>query len=1236
MKKLIIALLSLISVASYAQLDQQQDTLFIHLENGNTVQYLTFNNIDYTDAQKIGISTYDSSWNPCVETYNRSAIKSIEFRNRYSSPGALLQQMRFGAYDGLFWPISSPTSTYYMYACLASDEMLGGGGYYDEEFHKLDFMMAPRDAYSFWNYRYEWISNINSILELADQMPTSVGPATVAHTKGEALFMRAFYYYELASMFGNVPMITHNGSWEERIKSTTPEDVWGQIILDLKNAMKLMDGALSPTLRIDDGRVGKYAAEALLARCYLFYAGFYKGVNDISKADVEMTLPDGSVINKTDVIAALDDCISNSGFSLVDDYRNLWPYTNRLTVGDYPYTAGQGLSWVENDGAVNPEVLFKIKFNQKASWSTTIGYANLYALYFGMVDGGEDSFPFGIGWGAGPVSAKFYDEWKDKEPQDVRRDASIQYVYDLPNYNTPYGVEQFTPYHEKKMSPIMARNPYSSGSYWHCFESGMYPDGWESGNEDNLQLSNIHSLNLIRFADVQLMHSELTGTVTGINKVRNRAGLPALTEYSLEALQNERRWELAFEGVRWGDMRRWGSDYCKSALDNQQQTVYSGALGNCTTPTDLALSGGKTYSQLYDINHGFAAAPVDLETPCAEVISDASGYWTFGDINGICYGTMKYRQTDINAFLADPAASGIVKGYTLDELREQMPSLKSELSPFARILIDGNNIKKYDVNGNLMTSGNITYTETNDYDWRICHISLTEPALLGCVSVTGGSPKEFDLVMLNRNQTSTDGDKMILVESGKAEGDEVTFWVFSPQAMVADFMTQYVGNRKWSYTSYNAYDYYSGKKLNIGTWGIGSFNHSGPSYPGLYIPLVETTFPVDLKSKLESMGVSDTREADPFAYMQFDLVENTLSKYTADGTLIAKGDISDLHAYVDNIYFKVSNNAMLIPYTYSGKGETINSFRMAITTMTSGTGSQNPSISIASYTNDEMTTQWLFSPRGFKTEELADAIDVKQYDTNGNETVNGRYLKIFVGGAQFIQDKIAVTTDTPGISISYGGANYLVSNASYEPKTVELCISLTNDNGIVSTATKTITVEGRPAPTAEELLFAGNDDKQWVWDFDMTAWGNCGYQAGDDWSTSNNGQWWGVTSEAEFLEEGKHACGNPYSSDEFKASSYMQFTLDGKINSYNDVGDVLRSGIWSLGKDWVNGCERNVLYTTAGSILFPFAVNSDGYMPTRFEIMHLSDNSLALVYAKDGTGSWSEATFWRFKKKSTR
>ena len=61
---------------------------------------------------------------------------------------------------------------------------------------------------------------------------------------------------------------------------------------------------------------------------------------------------------------------------------------------------------------------------------------------------------------------------------------------------------------------------------------------------------------LMRYADVLLMLTELTGEAQWMNMVQARAGVPQ-TPYSLKNVQNERRWEFALEGLRFNDLRRW-------------------------------------------------------------------------------------------------------------------------------------------------------------------------------------------------------------------------------------------------------------------------------------------------------------------------------------------------------------------------------------------------------------------------------------------------------------------------------------------------------------------------------------------------------------------------------------------------------------------------------------------------------------------------------------------------------
>ena len=106
-------------------------------------------------------------------------------------------------------------------------------------------------------------------------------------------------------------------------------------------------------------------------------------------------------------------------------------------------------------------------------------------------------------------------------------------------------------------------------------------------------------LYIIRFADVLLMHSELTGNADNMNRVRARAGLPAIG-YSLEALQQERRHELAFEGQRFQDIRRW--HIAETELNKQNNTTLKN-LGVSTVMRD-----GK-YAARYQATGGFWPIP---------------------------------------------------------------------------------------------------------------------------------------------------------------------------------------------------------------------------------------------------------------------------------------------------------------------------------------------------------------------------------------------------------------------------------------------------------------------------------------------------------------------------------------------------------------------------------------------------------------------------------------------------
>lgn len=512
------------------------------------------------------------------------------------------EQVITGIYNNLNIVNANPQYSFFYYSELASDDRLGGGGFNDQLMQAEDLMLNTGSTMytQFYQDRYKGVFRANMAIETLGNCK-GVTEEALNQYKGEAYFLRAYYYYELASMFGNIPCPVSSVA-DPTSPQISGEPLWGQILQDLMAAIKLMPAKA----QMGTGHVDKYCAQALLGRAYLFYSGFYN--------DETVTCPDGTEITKQNVIDEINDCVANSGYSLVPNYYNLWAYTNRCTVNDeLSAYKGKGLVWVENDYGTNPEAMFMVKYNTQPSWSTTIGYVNGYALHFG-VRGGQDyakTFPFGQGWGAGPVAPNLYSDWNAAEPNDPRRDASIQKVNDLPGYSYGAGgwndFAQETDYLQKKIMPVVARKDDGT-SFWASFSNAMDPNlTWSSGNEDNFQLNSINDMVLIRFAEVLLMQSELTGDATGMNKVRARAGLPAVA-YSVEALRNERRWELAFEGVRWNDLRRYGDDYAKTALDKQNNVnIYlSGTPGKNNVSS---INGG--YGSRYTQTKGFAPLPTD-------------------------------------------------------------------------------------------------------------------------------------------------------------------------------------------------------------------------------------------------------------------------------------------------------------------------------------------------------------------------------------------------------------------------------------------------------------------------------------------------------------------------------------------------------------------------------------------------------------------------------------------------
>lgn len=508
------------------------------------------------------------------------------------------------------------TDMSYLFVCeVASDEKLGGGGVNDKKAQAYEaFMYSDPDMLNHnWETTYEGIHRANFAIEKLDVLPEGVLTEEDKNQfKGEALFLRAFFYHRLATLYGSVPLKITTEMAD--LGGATPEEIFGQIASDLKAAVSaLPDKAYTATT---EGHVTRWAAQAMMARVWLFYTGFYQ------KAD--LPLAEGGSVSKQEVITMLSECITKSGHTLVGDFHELWPYTNALTIQDYDYIqdymaeTGKQLKYASDEGARNPETIFAVQFSNFADWDVRRGYANQYQLYFALrgLQSLANTYPFAGGWGQGnSIPKPVVDMWKANEPNDPRLWASVlDIAAELPNYKKgQWDFVMESNYWGKKYNGISARD---GNKYYNDYSVVMY------GNKDNQQLSHGDDLILIRLADVLLMMSELSGDAQYMNRVRSRAGLAAKS-YSLENIQKERRYELAFEGLRWNDMRRWGDAYAKAALESQigapiynygNPAVYNGVIKNMN------------YSARYAETKGFFPIPQSQINLSNGLLEQVAGY----------------------------------------------------------------------------------------------------------------------------------------------------------------------------------------------------------------------------------------------------------------------------------------------------------------------------------------------------------------------------------------------------------------------------------------------------------------------------------------------------------------------------------------------------------------------------------------------------------------------------------
>jgi len=364
---------------------------------------------------------------------------------------------------------------YSAYMTVGTDETY----FYNTAFGYTQYNNLATDGQitTFWKSCYASINYANTLLDNIDVSAAGkVDSATVRKAKGEALFLRGYYYFMLAQWFGDIPMQLHatTDPTQGQIARTPVKQVYDQIIADMTAADGMLYDQTSSSLGYSE-RVSRTAVEGILARVCLYAAG--QPVNDTKRY--------------ADALAWSTKVVQSGQHTLLSDYRQ--PFID------------------EARNAYNKENIWEVGFNQAAPG--TVGAGGGIGVYLGVpmtssngtTSSGGIAYDTGYVYGYAKLHPRLYVSYQSG---DYRRDWNCSnYIY-----------------------TGTVKSPLTAGMLW-----SRYPAKWrreyEASVSRSTQMQSSENFPLLRYSDVLLMQAEAENEVNGptataynaINLVRRRA-----------------------------------------------------------------------------------------------------------------------------------------------------------------------------------------------------------------------------------------------------------------------------------------------------------------------------------------------------------------------------------------------------------------------------------------------------------------------------------------------------------------------------------------------------------------------------------------------------------------------------------------------------------------------------------------------------------------------------------------
>ena len=455
-------------------------------------------------------------------------------------------------------------------------------------------------ANGFGGYGYSLIRKANNFIENVDNCDMS--DDLKERMKGEARFFRSLQYLNMVIKFGRVPLVTDVLEYDAPLLERTDLDKLHAYILDeLEEISEILPASYPGGKMYETGRISKGAALSLRARAALYFKNY---------EEAEKSANAVIALNKYDLFKVTS--LTDEQQKGMDELESLIDFGS---VGIDKETFGLGLYsyealWQGKNGSTkNPEyILTREYMNDKnyVDWARyqyvrpsqlVRGYSS-YEPMQDLVDAYWDIDGKTLREKIAPETRAEYFATINKEVDGMDQKAYIETVptLDLASYRY---MDEFKNRDSRLYASILI--PFLG---WHVTDFGnSFYYRWDpkkSGNDGNESWSGYswrkmvathgydagsenHAMDdfpLIRYAEVLLIAAEAHIQNKGydataqkhLNELRNRAGMPnvpssfASTDEALDFLRNERRIELAGEGHRYPDMRRYGNEYAKKAM----------------------------------------------------------------------------------------------------------------------------------------------------------------------------------------------------------------------------------------------------------------------------------------------------------------------------------------------------------------------------------------------------------------------------------------------------------------------------------------------------------------------------------------------------------------------------------------------------------------------------------------------------------------------------------------------